>query len=137
MSRLSDFLNPVQEGETKEVIVSKRFRGEDGNPAPFVIRSISQSENEKLTAAATRRVRRNGKVETTLDAIDYSKRLVLAAVVEPDLRDAELARRYGCIDAADVASNMLLVGEYAKLIDAITAFSGLDDAETMEEEAKN
>lgn len=46
MSSLSAFLNPVQ-AENKEVIVSERFR-ENGKTVPFVIRPITQQENETL-----------------------------------------------------------------------------------------
>lgn len=46
MSSLKAFLNPIQV-ENKEVIVSNRFQ-EDGKPVPFVIRPITQKENEQL-----------------------------------------------------------------------------------------
>jgi len=46
MSSLKAFLNPIKI-ENKEVIVSNRFL-EDGKPVPFVIRPITQKENEQL-----------------------------------------------------------------------------------------
>ena len=46
MASLSAFLHPEQ-AENKEVIVSERFK-ENGNTVPFVIRPITQRENEEL-----------------------------------------------------------------------------------------
>ena len=48
MSSLKAFLNPIQV-ENKEVIVSNRFQ-EDGKPVPFIIKPISEKENESLPA---------------------------------------------------------------------------------------
>ena len=42
MSNLSAFLHPVTTQEEKEVILSKRFLDETGEPAKFKIRSITQ-----------------------------------------------------------------------------------------------
>ena len=49
MSNLSAFLHPVQAEEAREVIISKRFLGEDGRPVPFKIRPLTQEENNRLT----------------------------------------------------------------------------------------
>ena len=46
MSSLNAFLHPVQ-AENREVIVSNRFQ-ENGKPVPFVIRPITQQENEEF-----------------------------------------------------------------------------------------
>ena len=45
MSALKAFLQPSVAGKTKEVIVSDRFKDENGKPVPFVIKAISQEEN--------------------------------------------------------------------------------------------
>ena len=48
MSNLSAFLHPVTTQEEKEVILSKRFLDETGEPAKFKIRSITQEEADAL-----------------------------------------------------------------------------------------
>lgn len=135
MNNLSVFLNPVQAVERQEVVVSKRFRREDGSPAPFVIRPVTQEENEKLLRQATRRVKANGQWTDKLDQAEYGRRVVVAATVEPDFTSAELCKAYGVMDPLEVPGKMLLVGEYGRLSTAILALSGLD--EDPEEQAKN
>jgi hypothetical protein len=47
MNNLSAFLNPVQSTEPVEVVISRRFPGEDGRPVPFKIRPLTQEEKEQ------------------------------------------------------------------------------------------
>ena len=60
--------------------------------------------------------------------------MVVAATVEPDFRAKELCDAYGVLDPLLVPGKMLLSGEYAKLLRAITELSGFED---MEDEVKN
>lgn len=115
MSSLSAFLNPVQ-AENKEVIVSERFR-ENGKTVPFVIRPITQQENETLMKKH-RSVDKKSGVEQ-FNRISYNRELTAMAVVEPDLNNAELQKRYGVLGADKVLSAMLYVGEYGTLMEAV------------------
>lgn len=135
MSNLSAFLNPAHPLERQEVVVSNRFCREDGSPAPFMIRPLSQEENDKLIRKSTRRVKVNGQLEETLDSTEYARRVVVAATVEPDFTDAELCRAYGTLDPLEVPGKMLLIGEYRRLSRAILELSGL--ADDPEEQTKN
>ena len=134
MSSLSAFLNPVQ-SEIKVVIVSDRFR-ENGKTVPFVIRPITQQENENLMKKH-RSVDKKSGVEQ-FNRISYNRELTAMAVVEPDLNNAELQKRYGVLGADKVLSAMLYVGEYGTLMEAVQELSGLDqDINGDIEEAKN
>ena len=134
MSSLSAFLNPVQT-ESKEVIVSDRFR-ENGKTVPFVIRPITQQENENLMKKH-RSVDKKSGVEQ-FNRISYNRELTAMAVVEPDLNNAELQKRYGVLGADKVLSAMLYVGEYGTLMEAVQELSGLDqDINEDMDEAKN
>ena len=134
MSSLSAFLNPVQ-AENKEVIVSERFR-ENGKTVPFVIRPITQQENETLMKKH-RSVYKKSGVEQ-FNRISYNRELTAMAVVEPDLNNAELQKRYGVLGADKVLSAMLYVGEYGTLMEAVQELSGLDqDINEDMDEAKN
>ena len=134
MSSLSAFLNPVQ-AENKEVIVSERFR-ENGKTVPFVIRPITQQENETLMKKQ-RSVDKKSGVEQ-FNRISYNRELTAMAVVEPDLNNAELQKRYGVLGADKVLSAMLYVGEYGTLMEAVQELSGLDqDINEDMDEAKN
>lgn len=134
MSSLKAFLNPIQV-ENKEVIVSNRFQ-EDGKPVPFVIKPISEKENEQLLRKYTKKDKRTG--QEVLERTAYSHALVAAAVVYPDLKSAELQKAYGVLGEAELLNTMLTIGEYAKLSQAVTELSGLDeDINDLIEDAKN
>lgn len=133
MASLSAFLHPEQTGN-KEVIVSERFK-ENGEAVPFVIRPITQEENEELIKKHTRY---DKKGNDRFDKVAYSRELVAAAVVEPDLNNADFQKAYGVLGASKLLNKLLYVGEYALLLDEVQELSGLDkDINEEIEEAKN
>ena len=132
MSSLQAFLNPIQV-ENKEVIVSNRFM-EDGEPVPFIIRPITQKENEQLIKKYTKK---DKKGVETFNRTEYIQALTANAVVFPDLTNAELQKVYG-LGESECLKNMLLIGEYAVLAQEVQELSGLDeDMDEDIEEAKN
>lgn len=134
MSKLSAFLNPVSAGEEKEVVISNRFVDEKGVVVPFKIRAITQEENDEIIKKSTRRVKENGQTVERLDNVEFSRRMVVTATVEPDFTQKEMCEAYGVIDPTMVPGKMLLSGEYAKLMKEISALSGFD---SIEDELKN
>lgn len=134
MSKLSAFLHPVSASEEKEIIISNRFQDEKGEPVPFKIRSLTQEENDKITKQATRRVKVDGQYVEQLDSVDFSRRMVVEATVEPDFRAKELCDAYGVMDPLLVPGKMLRSGEYAKLMREINRLSGFGD---LGDEVKN
>lgn len=133
MSSLKAFLNPIKP-ENKEVIVSDRFQ-ENGKPVPFIIRPITQKENELLLKKYTKRDKRGNEI---FDRTGYIHELVASAVVFPDLKNAELQQAYGVLGETELLKAMLLVGEFATLAQAVQELSGLDiDINEEIEEAKN
>lgn len=135
MSNLNAFLNPVQADETREVLVSKRFLGEDGKPALFRIRALTQEENAQIGKKCMRMAKFGKRGEKELDTVAYTNRLVVAATVEPDFTSEAMCRAYGTMDPLEVPGKMLLAGEYKRLTDAIMELSRFDD--DLEDEAKN
>ena len=138
MSNLQAFMTPNTE-ETREVIISDRFKDKDGKVVPFVIKSLSQAENEEIRKRASVPVIKSGVViGDKLDTEKYGRELVLASVTSPNFRDSELCKFYATMDPLEVPSKMLRVGEYRRLVGAINELNGLnDDIEVLEEEAKN
>lgn len=133
MSSLNAFLNPVKV-ENKEVVISDRFR-EGGKPVPFVIRPITQEENEEILR---RHKKRDKKGNETFDQIGYSHDLAATAVVSPDLENAELQKAYGVLGSVKLLEKMLLIGEFTALGEAVRELSGLDkDINDDKDEAKN
>lgn len=135
------FLQPPVMNETKEVVISKRFKGADGKPVPFVIRVIDQETNGKLLKQATKKVKTNGQIVQELDSDKYGKLLVQACVAEPNFKNSEICDYYQTVDPLDVPGRMLTVGEYNRLVNAIKEINELvtseDEYAAMEEEAKN
>lgn len=133
MKSLKAFLNPVM-AQSREVIVSDRFV-EDGNPVPFVIRPLTQDENEELIKLHQKKDKKGNEY---FDKTAYARDMVAAAVVEPDLDSADLQKAYGVLGRSRLLSKMLLIGEYATLTQAVQEISGLDnDIDELIEEAKN
>lgn len=148
MSKLYDFLHPVATQEEKDVVVSKRFiqRDEQGNPVldeqgniiprPFKIRAMTQAENDAITRQSRKTRKVNGQVQEYLDSTEFSQRMVVAATVDPDFSSTEICQAFGVLDPLLVPGKMLLGGEFARLLSAITELSGFDD-NFVEDEAKN
>lgn len=137
MSALKAFLQPPVTDVTEKVIVSDRFKDDDGNPVPFVIKAINQKENEKLARMSRKTTNVKGTPVESLDNILYTKRLLLACVQEPDFSAQEMCKYYGTEDPLDVPSQMLSIGEYNRLSEAILELNGLREPKELMEDAKN
>lgn len=141
MGDIKAFLQPPVTDETQEVIISKRFKGEDGKPVPFVIRVIDQATNNRLLKRATKKGKTRKQSDQELDRTLYGKLLLEACVVSPNFKDADLCAYYKTNDPLDVPERMLSSGEYNRLIRAINHLNGFtdtdDEYEENEEEAKN
>jgi hypothetical protein len=138
MGDIRAFLQPPVTEERHEVIISKRFKGADGKPAPFVLRAIDPEINNKITKQCTKQVIKNGVSYPEVDSEMLSKKLILACVVEPDFRDAKLCEYYKTVDPLDVPGRMLTIGEYNRLFKEIRNICGMaEDTEAEVEEAKN
>lgn len=135
MSKLSAFLHPVAVREEKEIVISKRFLDEKGNPVPFKIRAVTQEENDAITKQATRQTVAKGQIMEKLDSVDFARRMAVAATVEPDFSSKEICDAYGTMNPLEVPGKMLLSGEFAKLLKEIMQLSGFED--NLEEQAKN
>ena len=140
---LRAYMQPPVVNETKTVYPSKRLKGADGKPAPFVIRVIDQETNNKLIKQATEKKKANGRLVETLNSEKYGNLLIQACVVEPDLKNAELCAFYKTVNPVDTINRMLSVGEYNRLVKEIKLLNEIDeltddeDAEIVEEELKN
>ena len=137
MSVLKGFLQPSPMEETKEVIISERFKGEDGQPLPFKIRKIDNETAGALLKKCTKNEKIHGQVIQTTDNNKYTNKLILACVIEPNFRDAEMCDYYKVINPEDVPGRMLSVGEFNRLAEAIMDFNDFDTPEKIEAEVKN
>lgn len=140
---LKAYMQPPVVNETKTVYPSKRLKGADGKPAPFVIRVIDQETNNKLIRQATERKKVNGRIMEELNGEKYGNLLVQACVVEPDLKNADLCAFYKTVNPADVINRMLSAGEYNRLVRSIREINEIgeladdSDVDEIEEILKN
>ena len=123
------FLNAAPLAEEQEIVVSERFRNEDGTVRPFRIRALSHDENDRLSRDNSR----NGG----LDPRGYTAALVCAATVDPDFHASELCRHFGTEIPQEVPGRMLRAGEMKTLLEAIMRLSGFDSPGVLHAEAKN
>ena len=136
MDKLYAFLHPLRTNQEKEVIISDRFQDENGNVIPFRIRALTQEESDEITKKSRRGQKVNGVYQERLDPVEFNRRMVVAATVEPAFNDKALCEAYGVMDPLLVPGKMLLSGEYTALLDAISKLSGFDK-DAVVDEAKN
>lgn len=140
-SKFSAFMaQNVEKIENKKVVVSTRFKDEDGNPVEWEIRAIMQDENEDIQRkcfVTNTVVGQRGAYSRELDQVKYTSALMAASVVYPDLNNAELQDSYGVKTPEALLKKMLLPIELGTLAEAVTSFSQLNEEEKLIEEAKN
>ena len=79
--------------ENIKFVASKRFLGEDGNPIPWEIKTITGTEDEALRKSCAKRVPVPGKKNQYQKETDYDLylgKLAVACTVFPNLNDKEL-----------------------------------------------
>lgn len=141
MSNFSAFLsqNKIKQDNIKYV-VSKNFV-ENGKPIEWELRPLTAGEDEEIRRAATRKVKtagRSNQYTSELDTNTYLAKMTAAAVVYPDLNDAELQNSYKVMGAENLLRAMLSAGEYVQLSSKVAELNGFDtDVNELVEEAKN
>lgn len=138
MSNLQAFFaQNVRSDIVEEFVVSERFKGEDGKPIPWKLRALTEEENEQIRRASmrpTEKKREPGQIQPDV----YLAKVVVASVVFPDLKNAELQQSYGVMGAEALLKRMLLSGEYARLAKKVQEINGFDkDFNDLIDEAKN
>lgn len=141
MSNFSAFMaSNVEKIENKKVVVSKRFKDENGKPIEWEIRAITSDENEDLMRRATVQVPvvgQRGRFTREQDQAKYTGLLLAASVVYPDLNDAALQDSYGVKSPDALIKKMLYPTELGELAQAVANLSDLESLEDAVEEAKN
>lgn len=112
-----DFFVPT--GLTEEVIVSDRFKDENGEIIPFIIKAVSEEDSRKIRIFS---MTDKGRI----DRDKYLTLLVCKAVTSPNLCDSTLQSAYGVLGEDRLLSKMLLAGEFALLAKKVQALCGFD-----------
>lgn len=139
---LSAFLAENAESvENVKHVVSSRFKDENGEPIPWVIRVISSEEDERLRRLCRKQVQIPGKKNVYVPQTDYDSyagKLAAACTVEPNLNDTTLQDSYHVMGAENLLKAMLTAGEYASYVNKVQEVCGFDQTFQDEvDEAKN
>lgn len=125
----------------EKIVISKRFKGADGNPIEWEIRALTSTEDEQIRRSCTKKVKAPGKRNqwiTDTDGNEYLCKLVASCIVYPELNDAELQDSYKVMTAEGLLKAMLLPGEYATLVEKVQAINGYDESmDELVDEVKN
>ncbi len=137
MSQLQAFLNANANKNntiTEEVIISDRFKKENGELMKFTITALNDDEMEEINKAC-QRFGKKGKVD--FETKKYTRMIAIAGTKDPNFRDAESLKATGVSTPTDYIKKVLLPGEIEHLAEAIHSLSGYKDMDELREEAKN
>lgn len=120
---------------------SKNFIDKDGNPLKWEIRPITTRQNDEITENCMKTVPipgKPGQFRRQLNEIQYSRKLVVASIVKPDLNNKQLQDSYGVMKPEDLVVEMIdNAGEFNALIQFINEFNGFTTLQEDVDEAKN
>lgn len=121
---------------------TKTLTDKDGSPLLWEIKPLTTEETENIRLECTREIPVPGKRNMYRDKIDsnlYLDKLMVAAIVFPDLYNADLQDSYGVKTPEELLKKMVDdPSEYADLMSYIQEQSGFDkDISDEIEEAKN
>ena len=129
MSNLKAYLKPFPSDRTKTVFLD-RFTDEEGKKIPFVVKTIPCGENERITENCTDE---KGKLRLA----EYGDCMMVACMVEPNIKETEICEYYGVMDPKDVPGQMFTIGEKQIIQDAIMEINDVKKADDKIREAKN
>ncbi|OAJ75836.1 phage portal protein [Brevibacillus sp. SKDU10] len=140
MSDLSMFFaENVSTEVVEEFVVSERFKDKDGSPVKWKIRTITESENDRIRKECIRHPKNKKRQQMPeFDPNEYRVKLAVNCVVYPDLKNKALQDSYKVIGAESLLKAMLISGEASVLYEKIDEINGFDkEISELVEEVKN
>ena len=121
---------------------TKTLVDEKGNPLMWEIKPLTTEETERIRLECTKEVPVPGKRNVYRDKVNsnlYLDKIMVAAIVFPDLYNAELQDSYGVKTPEELLKKMVDdPSEYSDLMSFIQEQSGFDkDIDDEIDEAKN
>lgn len=131
---LRAFLYPTKPANV-EIVISERFKDEDGNSVKWELRPLSLGEAQAL---ADESYVLDAKGNKQFDLKAYNRKMVAKSVVFPNLKDAELQAHYNVLGEVELLNVMLTYSEYERLfVKADKLNSAKEDINDLVKEAKN
>lgn len=128
MSDLSLFLKEKKiKKENIKYKVTKSLCDDKGEPLEWELRAIKTKENEKIKNDCTTLKIVNGRQITNFDNKLYTAKIIVKAVVDPDLNNAQLQDSYGVKTAEDLLYEMVdNPTEFNALFEKVVEYSGFE-----------
>lgn len=128
--------------ENIEMIVSKRFTDNEGNPIPWILKQLTGKESNELRKRFTKKIKNKlGRIEEQFNSEGYQEAFITNSIVFPDLTNTKLQQSYGALGAYDLLQKMLSADELANLQIKVSGFAEEEIIENsmdnLVEEAKN
>ena len=142
MSNFSNFMkaNKIQKQNVMHP-VTKSLVDEKGKPLMWEIKPLTTKENESIREKCTIEVPVKGKPNVFRPKVDmnkYQAMMMCAAVVSPDLNNAELQNSYGVMTPEELLKEMVDdPAEYTDLMVFVQNISGFKTLQDEVDEAKN
>lgn len=122
------FMQPVVE-ETKEVVISERFKDKNGKVQKVVLKGLSSEETQRIIQDSSRR----GD-----DDLALTRRMIVECMVSPNLKDKALCDYYKVYDPEDLVLKIFSQpSEYKKLAEEVTKLLKIKTDAQLREDAKN
>jgi hypothetical protein len=127
--------------ENTTFLATKSLVDENGKPLEWTIKPLTTKENDDIRDECMIEVPVKGKpnmYRPKTDMNKYQTKLMCAAIVFPDLNNAELQNSYGVMSAEELIKEMVDdPAEYTDLMIFIQQLSGFTTLQEDVEEAKN
>lgn len=139
MSNFSKFMkaNKIQKQNVMHP-VTKSLVDENGEPLLWEIKPLTTKEDEAIRESCTIEVPVKGKpnmYRPKVDMVKYQTKLMCAAIVSPDLNNAELQNSYGVMGAEELIKEMVdSPAEYNDLMMFVQKISGF---KTLQEDVND
>lgn len=142
MSNFSAFMkkNKIKK-ENVKYAATKSLTDEKGNPLEWEIKAVTTKEADKIRESCTIEVPVKGKpgmFRPKFNSAEYTAKLNVAAIVYPDLYNAELQDSYGVTTPEDLLKEMVdSPAEYVDLTTFVQTHSGFESLQEKVDTAKN
>lgn len=129
-----EFLNQnTVDSVTKEVIISDRFKNDDGEIFKFKIKAMTQRDFEEIKRKAEFGKRKGVSEEDALNCL-----IIIENTINPSFKDAESIKLLNCQSSEQYLNRVLLAGEISYLAEEIIKLSGFDrNAAELSYDVKN
>lgn len=129
----------VETLENKKVVISNRFKDENGKPIEWVLKPLTAEENEDLEKMCYYDqpvTGRKGQYTRELDRHKYASLLLSNCVVYPCLDNAQLQDSYKVKTPQALLKKMLTFTEYNKLAEEVASINNQSLTDLVDD-AKN